>query len=396
MGPIRVLIADDDRLFGRALHDLLAEEASIDVVGQARGVQEAVELAGLGRPQVALIDVRMPGGGGAEATRAILARDPSVRVIALSASERRAEVLEMLSAGATGYLVKGATLDEILGAIQRAHRGESPLSPTVARGVIDTALGHSGESDLHRTLRARREQLLAGEHMAVRFQPIVELATEEVVGYEALTRFELEPARPPDEWFAAASQLGFGTELELAAVRNVVIAAGDSARRTLDGRHLGINASPQTVCDARFADALAAVDRERLVVEVTEHATIADYEQFRSRFSELAGTGVTLAVDDAGSGYASLRHILQLEPRAIKLDLVLIRDIDRHRPKRVLAATLLEFAHQTGATVVAEGIETAAELGTLRDLGIRYGQGFLFGRPAPIRDDGQTDQRIPG
>jgi EAL domain-containing protein (putative c-di-GMP-specific phosphodiesterase class I) len=128
---------------------------------------------------------------------------------------------------------------------------------------------------------------------------------------------------------------------------------------------------------------LARLDPRRTVVEVTEHAAIENYRSFQDAVDGLRKDGVRLAVDDAGAGYASFRHILQLSPDIIKLDLTLTRDIDHDRARRAMASALIAFAKETDAEIVAEGIETEAELETLIGLGTRYGQGYHLGRPGP-------------
>jgi EAL domain-containing protein (putative c-di-GMP-specific phosphodiesterase class I)/DNA-binding NarL/FixJ family response regulator len=381
MGPIRVLVADDDPAFGEALVELLDAEAGVSLIGPAHDADQAIALATNEQPHVAFLGVRMPRGGGLRATREILAADSSVRVIALSASEDRTAVLEMLGAGASGYLVKGAAVDEILAVIRRGHTGPATLSSPPEASHPE---GGPYQPDAD-SLRRQFESLLAGQGLDTHFQPIVELSTRRIVGYEALTRFRYPPARSPADWFAEAAELGLDVELELAAVRRAITTATtNGAANALADKFLSINAGPAAICDDGFEPALNGVLREELVIEVTEHAAISDYQRFRSKFSPFAARGARLAVDDTGAGYASLRHILQLGPQVIKLDLSLIRDIDRDPARRVLAATLLEFAHQTEAAVIAEGIETDGELETLIELGVGYGQGFLLGRPSPL------------
>jgi EAL domain-containing protein (putative c-di-GMP-specific phosphodiesterase class I) len=131
----------------------------------------------------------------------------------------------------------------------------------------------------------------------------------------------------------------------------------------------------------RFIQALGDADAERIVVEVTEHEAIEDYPRLRSAVDALRGLGVRLAIDDAGAGYASLRHILQLSPDFIKLDIALTRDIHEDPPQRALAAALVTFAREIGATITAEGVEVVEEAETLKDLGVELGQGFFLGRP---------------
>lgn len=119
------------------------------------------------------------------------------------------------------------------------------------------------------------------------------------------------------------------------------------------------------------------------MLEVTEHASVSDYSLIAAELAPLRRKGLTLAVDDAGAGFASFRHILKLKPDVIKLDISLIHSIDTDIGCRALAAALIRFAEETGSKVVAEGVETAAELHVLRELGISLAQGYLLGRPLP-------------
>jgi len=138
----------------------------------------------------------------------------------------------------------------------------------------------------------------------------------------------------------------------------------------------------------RLRDLLERADPSRIVVEVTEHAPVADYDELREALSGLRERGVRLAIDDAGAGFASLRHIIRLDPDLIKLDITLTRQIETDPVRQALAVALVSFAEQIGATVVAEGVESELELEALRRAGIRHAQGFLLGRPGPLAEVG--------
>jgi EAL domain-containing protein (putative c-di-GMP-specific phosphodiesterase class I) len=129
---------------------------------------------------------------------------------------------------------------------------------------------------------------------------------------------------------------------------------------------------------------VAGLDDGRIVFEITEHHAIEDYVALRPLLDGLRAQGARLAVDDAGAGFASLRHTLQLSPDFIKLDISLIRGIDHEPRQRALAAGLIAFANDVGAAIIAEGIETAGELAALRELGVPYGQGFHLAPPAAL------------
>jgi PAS domain S-box-containing protein len=210
------------------------------------------------------------------------------------------------------------------------------------------------------------------------FQPVIDLETGVVVGHEALTRFA--DRVPPDARFAAAIRAGLELELETATLR----AALDAAARCLPrDAYLSLNASPALIRCGSMRALLAGVDRP-IVIEITEHVAIDDYATLRAELADL-GPAVRLAVDDAGAGYASFRHILELAPDLVKLDIGLIRGIDDDPARQALIAGMSYFATQRAIRLIAEGIETLAELRTLRSLAIPYGQGYLLGRPQDSR-----------
>lgn len=223
---------------------------------------------------------------------------------------------------------------------------------------------------------ARLREILTLRAFFPVYQPIVTLDSRKPVGYEALSRFSDGVA--PDVRFAEARTSGLATEYELAAVE----AAVEGGRALPDGAFLSLNLSPDIVVGSehRLAQLLARSDRA-IVIEVTEHAQIADYEAFRRAIQGLGD--VRLAVDDAGAGYASLRHILELEPAYVKLDISLVRGIDGDPLRQALAAGLEHFAVHGGCQLIAEGVEREAEARALGELGVEFGQGYLFGRPEP-------------
>ena len=216
------------------------------------------------------------------------------------------------------------------------------------------------------------------------FQPIVLLASGEHVGYEALTRFT--DGTSPDRMFADARAVGLDRELEVTC-----IAAAIDASLTLGpDSWLSLNVSPHVLVRAsELRDHLRA--RSRIVIEITEHAEIDDYDGVRSAVAAI-GPAVQLAVDDAGAGFASLQHVVELKPRFLKLDLSLVRDVDRDATRQAMIAGLVHFAARAGCEVIAEGIERPAELAMLRELGVTFGQGYLLGRPGPLPiDAGKVD-----
>ena len=381
--PIRVLLADDEPGLRTALTELLSHEERVALIGTAADAEEAIRIAQVGRPDVALVDVRMPEGGGPHAARGISRVSPRTRVIALSAYEDRINVLEMLRAGAVGYLVKGTGVDELVDGIAKVAGGGTSLSAEVMAGVVSELATQLRRQEIEReadeALRGDVERFVSGHGVWMLFQPIVELETRRTIGVEALARFGSIPSRAPDEWFAEATALELGLQLELRTVNEALAALP----RIEDGAFLSVNSSHRAAASRELAERLDGVEG-RIVLEITEHEAIDDYGALAEGLAPLRERGLRVAVDDVGAGYASLRHALQLAPDMVKLDISLTRDIDADAGRRALASALISFADQTDTTIVAEGIETDAVLATLLELGVRYGQGFLFGRPAPL------------
>ncbi|HJW02375.1 MAG TPA: EAL domain-containing protein [Azospira sp.] len=236
------------------------------------------------------------------------------------------------------------------------------------------------EEEAHNLIVSRLRSVLDAELFTMVYQPIVRIAQHKVVGYEALTRFSAEPIRPPDHWFNEAGPVGLQEELELAVIRKAL----QELAHFPDDVYLSLNVSPDTLLKGSLASVLAGYPCERLVLELTEHISITDYSPIANVLQPLRQRGLRLAVDDAGAGFASFRHILKLQPDVIKLDVSLIRKIDTDTGCRAMAAALIRFAEETGSKIVAEGVETEAELQVLRELKATKAQGYLLGHPAPI------------
>jgi len=244
--------------------------------------------------------------------------------------------------------------------------------------------------------RSRVEAMLADRLLMTSFQPIVALATGRVIGVEALSRFIAEAGDMPEAWFTDATTVGMGPELELLAISTALTAARDLP----DDLYVSINVSPLTCLDDRVEDFIrySAIDLGRIVLELTEHTEVADYGLLNEALLSLRRSGVRIAVDDAGAGFASGQHILKIKPDIIKLDRGLITDIDTDLGVRALAAGMVSMADEIGATVTAEGIETPAELKCVTALHIDAGQGYLLGRPSITPSewvDWNSDQPFP-
>jgi diguanylate cyclase (GGDEF)-like protein len=389
-----VLIADDDETFARVLGRVVATGAGTELVGAARDAEEAIELAASTHPDVAILDVRMPGGGGVHAAVEIGRRSPGTRMLALSGFGDEKAVLEMLAAGASAYAVKGGSAEEIRAAIAALMRGESSLSGPVSSVVVSALaqrIRHQQEAAERLDLvRARVRAAIAGEGLSVAFQPIVDLASGIVRGVAALPRFEGPPQQPPSAWLREAEEVGLRAELELAAVRLALEALPHLPRDSF----VAIAAGPWIAGSPELAKAIPSADAGRIVLELTDHGSVGDYGVLADALAGLRERGVRLALDDSGAGLASLRHIGELRPEFVKLDRALTRNVDHDPMRRALAFALLSFAVQTAATVIVDGIETRAELGALRGLGATYGRGYLIGRPLRLGEGQPVPERM--
>lgn len=241
-------------------------------------------------------------------------------------------------------------------------------------------------------VRRRIERLLAERDLTLVGQPIVELGCGGLVGVEALARFPGPPHQPPDVWFAEAEAVGLGVQLQLAAVEKALELIDELAPEVF----LAINVGPDAIAEPALRELLRSAACERVVLELTEHLKVDDYRQLNSVLQRIRAAGVRLAIDDTGAGFASLGNIVNLAPDLIKLDCQFTRGIDLDPVRRALARALVSFAEDTGAQVIAEGIETAGELQTVRELGIPYGQGYLIARPAPIEQLPTSFQHLAG
>jgi diguanylate cyclase (GGDEF)-like protein len=256
----------------------------------------------------------------------------------------------------------------------------------------DAALYAAKDTGRGRTLRyradlARRpspgeereeiEALLAGNGLTVVFQPILELATARVCGYEALARIDIEPHRPPNEWFAQAQRVGLGPELEAAALRTALAVPGRP-----DNTFLALNVSPGALATPQVNRALPG-DLSSIVIELTEHELFGAEESLLLRLAQLRGRGARIALDDAGSGYAGLQQLIAVAPDILKLDRSLVHGAHAMPAKLALLEAMISFSSTTGAAICGEGVEDLADLRALADLDATFAQGYAVARPAP-------------
>jgi PAS domain S-box-containing protein len=304
-------------------------------------------------------------------TRALRARATEGAWVEPSSGAVRATAYAPLrhAGRAVGLLAIGTDDPRGVVALER-HLGALSQVGVLASGLLGAELAaREHEADL----RAEIERVIDERAFVTVFQPMVRLMDREAFGYEALTRFS--DGVPPERRFDEAQTIGLGVELEIATLSTALEAAQSLPRDA----SVSVNLSPRLVMEqARLAPVLKATDRP-LILEVTEREPIDDYVAFRRAVSQLGR--VAWAVDDAGAGYASLRHIIELRPDYVKLDHGLVSGIPSDPIRQALVAGMLHFATSIGVRIIAEGVETEAERLTLHALGVELAQGYLFGRP---------------
>jgi EAL domain-containing protein (putative c-di-GMP-specific phosphodiesterase class I) len=215
--------------------------------------------------------------------------------------------------------------------------------------------------------------------LRMNFQPIIDTARGTVAGYESLARFGGPPHASPEHWFAVAHAAGVGAELEARAVRTALRARSAMPPNCF----LSVNVGPDALLAAQVGEAFAdAGDLRGVVVEITEQSAVADYDALLTALAPLRAAGARLAVDDAGAGFASLKHITMLRPDFVKVDRDLVAGIDIDETKAAVVEALGLFTSRLDAWLIAEGVETTTELDRLLSLGVPLAQGFGLGRPA--------------
>ena len=290
-------------------------------------------------------------------------------------------VLKVLSDKPSAYSARHVelvqTLAAFIGAMLHSAFEHARVSAIVEKAMaIDASAAAKLEDE-----RWRLEALIASGGIRPVFQPIIELASGRTVGFEGLSRFDATVSLSVDEWFEMANRTGMCVELEVACVSAIVESLARS--RTLDG-YIALNVSPKTLMEYDFDELPDRSQQGGWVLELTEHSEVTDYPVLAQRVRALQARGFRIAIDDAGAGYSSLRHVLKLSPDIVKLDVSISRDIDKMVRNQQLSSAIISFSRETGMALVAEGVETPNERDTLLRLGVTYGQGYLFGRPAPV------------
>jgi EAL domain-containing protein (putative c-di-GMP-specific phosphodiesterase class I)/DNA-binding NarL/FixJ family response regulator len=377
--PIRVVVADDEETVVDVLRTLIGSDPSLHFVGGAHNAEDAIEMAVRELPDVVLLDVRMPGGGGLRAAREISRRCAPTKVVALSAHEDSDTVIAMISAGASAYVPKGDSTDKILRTIHRTIDANyasvdqppqltliSPLLPrrtqqstAVANAILDCAI-------------------------TVEFEPIEDLATGRVVGFDARPRVATLPHRSYDNWLADAESADLLLDIEMAAFRASLLALAAIP----DDLFLEFEVTPSTLTEGRFRRAIRRQIGSRIVLGLSPlapvDASVLGAAGPTGILATLRGRGVRLAARDVGPGFAGLRHLTLLSPELARLDETLVRSLGQSFSTHSIVAALVACASDVGARLIAPGVVSEEQLQELRNLGVELIQGPIVGEPIPI------------
>ena len=383
-----VVVVDDEPANVQVMARML-QSVGVPAVHGVTDSREAVQRCHEVDADLVLLDLRMPHVDGFDVLEQLRASQPDdafLPVLVLTADTSRTVRDRALQVGATDFLTKPVDRIEVvlrarnLLQTRALYMDAQRRSAALADELAERRAEERRLEEERRDKTARIDEVVTRRGLAMVFQPIVDLATGRAVGAEALARFSGVPPRPPSAWFGEAAAVGRSEDLEVAAAAQALEALDDLP----DDVFLAVNVSPETALSTRLHELLAAAPHGRVVLELTEHTRVEDYDTLVTGLAPLRERGIRIAVDDAGAGYAGLQHVLRLRPDLLKLDIGLIRGIDGDPARRALGAALVWFAEETGATLVAEGIETEAESQALQALGVRWGQGYHIARPAPL------------
>jgi len=392
---LTILIADDEPSIRTGLTKIIGLDDAMTVVAVATNADEAITMARDSQPMVALLDINMPGGGGPRATAGIREASPRTMVIAHTIHDDRAAVMEMVRAGAVGYIVKGASADEILSTLQRAGAGKSSLSPEVISTVVSelAAMVHFQEQQAaaRRAEVARARRLVAGEGLGLAVEPVIDLQTGAPVGVEVRPFLVDQPGRDVEEELVASEAVGYRVELENALVRRALAEVGPR----LAGSYVGIRVSAATVVSRAFSQ-LEPPTGTRLMVVLDGARESADGRELQEVLGRLRHRGAILAVGGLGGGAAAFGFALALRPEVLKLDRRLLAALDLDPAAQALVGGMATFARGLGANLQVDGIASAEAADAARQAGARLGQGPYFtnlrtgpdGAPAPADGPG--------
>jgi len=371
---LRILLVDDDPAILRAYGSTLARQGA--KVETAASGADAAELLKVASFDVIVSDISMPRMNGIEFLKTVRARDLDVPVILVTGAPGVESAMRAVEYGASRYMAKPVLGQDLWDAV--VHAATLHELARVKRDALELPGGEGERLGERAALEVRFAGAMRLLWMA--FQPIVGWRDQRVFGYEALLRSDEAGMKGPGDILDAAERLGRVHDLGR-AVRARVAAAGVSAESA--GARLFVNLHSADLNDEELYSPDAPLSRiaDRVVLEVTERASLHGVKNVAARVAKLKALGYQIAVDDLGAGYAGLTSFTQLEPEVAKLDMTLVRGVDADPRRQSIIRSMKKLCDELGMLVIAEGVETAAERDLLAELGCDLLQGYLFARP---------------
>jgi EAL domain-containing protein (putative c-di-GMP-specific phosphodiesterase class I) len=365
-----ILVVDDDPAFMWACARML--DAWGHSVVQAQSGEEGLRLAAERQPDVILCDINLPGMSGVEILRAVRGRDRDIPFILMTGEPQLETARLAVEWGAQSYLIKPLALPQLKETLDRAIHAHQSVRRQ--RQILETTERMARENQ---SLRDQLDRSMAGMWMA--FQPIISWSKRSVVAYEALLRTTDTNLHLPTDILHVAETLG---EIHDIGHRSrALIAEVLGHHPELPG--IFVNLHVLDLLDEQLYSESSPLRpyANRIHFEITERMALEKVPDTRHRIDRLRQHGYRIAVDDLGEGYSGLNSFAALEPDAVKLDMSLIRGIDRTPTKRRMVQALATLCRDLDMPLVAEGVETRAELATLIELGADWFQGFYFAQP---------------
>ena len=378
-GPVTVLIADDEVSIRSGLEKIIGMDGDLLLVAAATNATEAISLAAQHQPAVALLDVNMPGGGGPRAAAGIRASSPRTRVIGHSVHDDRAAVMEMVRAGAVGYLVKGTPGETIRETLHRAGRGQSSLSGEVVSTIVYELASilqlQDQAAEGRRIQVADARRLIKGEGLTFQADPVFDLRTGEQAGEEARALIGDGAGPDIDAALQSADAVGYRVEAERALIS---LALRDLAPPPAGG-FLALPASPAALTSAGFSD-LVLGSRHPLMLQISGTFAAPDYAQLKTAVGFLRYRGVRVAVTGLGRSQHALAHTLAIRPDVVKLDAILATSLAGDPLEAMILTTAQALVHALGADLWVDGLGSQQQLDAAVLADVRLGQGpYLSG-----------------
>lgn len=363
----QVLLVEDDPIVRQAYSKVL-RRGGLETETAADGV-EALEKLRTGGFDAIVSDINMPRLSGIEFLRAIRELSLDVPVVLVTGGPGLETAVRAVEYGAFRYLTKPVDIEALLDTVQRAARAGAEARRRRAAAVesVDPSVDAA-------------EVQTALDHLWLAFQPIVAYGSRTLFGFEALVRTDALHLRSPGALIAAAERTGRLNDLGRKVRRLVAEAAGDAPRDA----HLFVNLHASDLEDEEIhqPEAPLAAHARRVVLEITERGALEGIAALQDRLASLRRLGYRVAVDDLGAGYSGLASFPSLQPEVAKIDMALVRGVERSQVQQRVIRSVAELGRELGMLVVCEGIETPAERDMLVSLGCDLFQGYLFARPA--------------